>query len=382
MELVSSSVDFPKKNDFVYLNTANVSLMYEGCRIAISDWYNDVAWNGSINFNELAEKEVFYEIHHLSAKLFNVDPNDIAIGSSATELLSSLAWAIAPKKGENILSTDIVFPSTVYPWKRVADSTGANVILIKAKDNYLDQEDIVKAINQNTAIVCISHVEYGNGQLYNLQKLSDAARAVDALFIVDATQSAGAIPIDLKKCRIDALVCGAYKWLCGPFGTAIMYINPDLRKKIVPGLVGFRSHKHMWHLDPGRLEYPESAKKFEFSTMAFGCAIGLGASIKYILNIGLNAICDHNYSLTSHLISGLKKQNALILSPENDKERSAIVVAKFEDYNSRDLVKALKEQGIFISIRAGNLRFSPHFYNTKDDIKITLDHIERIIKEK
>ena len=90
MELVSSSVDFPKKNDFVYLNTANVSLMYEGCRIAISDWYNDVAWNGSINFNELAEKEVFYEIHHLSAKLFNVDPNDIAIGSSATELLSSL----------------------------------------------------------------------------------------------------------------------------------------------------------------------------------------------------------------------------------------------------------------------------------------------------
>ena len=126
----------------------------------------------------------------------------------------------------------------------------------------------------------------------------------------------------------------------------------------------------------------DTAKKFEFSTMAFGCAIGLGASIKYILNIGLNAICDHNYSLTSRLISGLKKQNALILSPENDEERSAIVVAKFEDYNSRDLVKALKEQGIFISIRAGNLRFSPHFYNTKDDIKITLDHIERIIKEK
>ena len=115
MRPLTSKNDFPSKDDFIYLNAANVALMYEGCRTTISDWYDDVAFNGSNNFNELAEEKVFDSIHDLAAQLFNVNPTDIAVGSSATELLSSLAWAIAPKKRENIVSTDIVFPSTVYP---------------------------------------------------------------------------------------------------------------------------------------------------------------------------------------------------------------------------------------------------------------------------
>ena len=382
MEPLVPTTDFPKRDDFIYLNAANVALMYEGCRTAISDWYDDVAFNGSNNFNELAEAEVFDSIHDLAAQLFNVNPTDIAVGSSATELLSSLAWAIAPKKGENIVSTDIVFPSTVYPWQRVANATGATLKLAQCKDDYLDPDDIVKLMDQQTAVVCISHVEYGNGQVFDLKKLSDAAHEAGALFIVDATQSAGTIPIDGKTGFIDALVCGAYKWLCGPFGAAVMYINPELQHNLEPGLVGFRSHKHMWDLDPGRIEYPDTAKKFEFSTMAFGCARGLEASIRYILDIGVETICTHNRLLTDQLIAGIIKQNARILSPVNDKERSAIVAANFEGYDSAALVQKLKEQQVFISLRANTLRFSPHFYNTKDDIEITLDHIEQLIKTK
>jgi selenocysteine lyase/cysteine desulfurase len=138
----------------------------------------------------------------------------------------------------------------------------------------------------------------------------------------------------------------------------------------------------MWDLDPGRIEYPDTAKKFEFSTMAFGCARGLEASIRYILDIGVETICTHNRLLTDQLIAGLIKQNARILSPVNDKERSAIVAANFEGYDSTALVQKLKEQQVFISLRANTLRFSPHFYNTKDDIEITLDHIEQLIKTK
>ena len=380
MKPLVPTADFPKRDDLVYLNAANVALMYEGCRVAISDWYNDVAFNGSINFNESAEAEVFDSIHDLAAQLFNVNPTDIAVGSSATELLSSLAWAIAPKKGENIVSTDIVFPSTVYPWQRVANTTGATVKLARANDNYLDPDDIVKLIDQQTAVVCISHVEYGNGQLFDLEKLSDAAHAVGALFIIDATQSAGAIPIDGNTVAIDALVCSAYKWLCGPFGAAIMYLNPILQHNLEPGLVGFRSHKQMWKLDPRRIEYPDTAKKFEFSTMAFGCAKGLEASIRFILDIGVKTIFTHNRLLTDQLIAGLIKQNAQIISPVNDKERSAIVTVNFEGCNSATLVQKLKHQQVFISLRSNTLRFSPHFYNTKDDIEITLDHIGRLLK--
>ena len=119
--------DFPKRDDFIYLNAANVALMYEGCRTAISDWYDDVAFNGSNNFNELAEAEVFDTIHDLAAQLINVNPTDIAVGSSATELLSSLAWAIAPKKGENIDSTDILFPSTAVSYTHLTLPTNREV---------------------------------------------------------------------------------------------------------------------------------------------------------------------------------------------------------------------------------------------------------------
>ena len=204
----------------------------------------------------------------------------------------------------------------------------------------------MKLIDQQTAVVCISHVEYGNGQLFDLEKLSDAAHAVGAFFIIDATQSAGAIPIDGSIVSIDALVCSAYKWLCGPFGVAIMYLNPKLQYNLEPGLVGFRSHKDMWKLDPRKIEYPDTAKKFEFSTMAFGCARGLEASIRYILDIGVKTIFTHNRLLTDQLIAGLIKQNAQIISPVNDKERSAIVTVNFQGCNSATLVQKLKHQQI------------------------------------
>ena len=380
MKSIVSEKDFPTAKKFISLNAANVALMYHGAHQAIIEWQDDVALNGSNNFDENSEETVFRNLHQVASQLINATPEDIAAGSSATELLCSLAWAISPSKDQNVVSTEIVFPSTVYPWQRVANSTGCEIRLAKEKDNFIHIDEIITLIDQHTAVVCISHVEYGNGQTFDLHLLAEAAHEHGAILVVDATQSAGAIPIDGNTVSIDALVCSAYKWLCGPFGAAIMYLNPKLQHNLEPGLVGFRSHRDMWKLDPRRIEYPDTAKKFEFSTMAFGCARGLEASIRYILDIGVKTIFTHNRLLTDQLIAGLIKQNAQIISPVNDKERSAIVTVNFQGCNSATLVQKLKDQQIFVSLRSNTLRFSPHFYNTKDDIEITLDHIGRLLK--
>ena len=380
MKRLVSNKDFPSANNFTYLNTANVGLMHKNAEKEINKWVEDLAKNGSNNFNEIAEKNVFLNLHTSAAKLINTNPNNIAAGSSATELLSSLAWAIMPLKGQNVVSTNIVFPSTVYPWMRIASSTGCEVRLSKEKNNFISTQSIIDLIDKNTSVVCISHVEYSNGQVFDLDLLSNAAKKHNALLIIDATQSAGAIPIDVKKTPIDAIVCGAYKWLCGPFGAAFMYVTPELSKKLEPGLVGFRSHKNMWELDASRVDYPNSAEKFEFSTMAFGCALGLAKSIQYLAHIGVEDIYKYNRALADTLVDNLRSKSAVITSPDN-KGRSSIVTAYFKKKDSNKIVEQLKKRKVYVSKRGKSIRFSPHLYNTIDDIENAIEQIDSILKK-
>ena len=379
MKSIVSEKDFPTANKFVSLNAANVALMYHGAHQAIIEWQDDVALNGSNNFDDNSEETVFRELHQVASRLINAVPEDIAAGSSATELLCSLAWAISPSKDQNVVSTEIVFPSTVYPWQRVSSSTGCEIRLAKEKNNFIHIDEIITLIDQHTAVVCISHVEYGNGQTFDLHLLAEAAHEHGALLVVDATQSAGAIPIDVQACPVDALISGAYKWLCGPFGAAFMYLAPHLQTKLEPGLVGFRSHKNMWDLDASRIDYPQTAQKFEFSTMAFGCAVGLTRAINFLNDVGVENIFQHNRQLADRLIEGLQTRGAVITSPLEDKSRSSIVRAHFENIGSNKIIQSLKRAGVFVSRRGDSIRFSPHLYNSMSDIDKALAEIDNIL---
>ena len=240
--------DFPGSKQYAYLDAANITLMYQGATQAIVDWQRDVADNGSVVLHEAVESGVFDDLHRAAAGLFNAEPEDIAVGSSATELLGSLAWAVAPEAGTNVVGTALAFPSTIYPWHRVATSTGCEIRLAEGDGGPVRLDDILGLIDNDTAVVCISHVEYGTGQRFDVASLAEAAHEHDALLVVDATQSAGAIPIDARADALDVVVSSGYKWLCGPYGAAVMYIAPHLQAGLAPGLVGFRSHRR--HVGP------------------------------------------------------------------------------------------------------------------------------------
>ena len=376
MDLIVDPKDFPASDKCTYLNAANVSLMYQGAEIAITEWQRDLAENGSINFDEIAEANVFGDLHRAAARLFNARPEDIAVGSSATELISSLAWAVAPESGTNVVSTDIVFPSTLYPWLRVAKHTNCEIRLAEGHNSYADPDDVIRLIDDSTAVVCVSHVEYSGGQRYDLQQLADKAHSHNALLVVDATQSAGAVPIDAPACGVDVLVTGGYKWLCGPFGAAVMYLAPHLQDQLDPGLVGFRSHKDMWDLQADRLEFAATAQRFEYSTMAFGCAIGLARSIEFIVDVGVERIFSYNKYLADLLIEGLQKLSVEIISPHNEAEQTSIVAARFPGKDPAEVARKLKAAQVMVSARKDFIRFSPHLYNQTSDIECALDRIE------
>ncbi|MBR9852375.1 MAG: aminotransferase class V-fold PLP-dependent enzyme [Rhodobacteraceae bacterium] len=358
---------FPPAERHVYLDAASVGLSHKGGAEAISAWQNALAEEGTIAFDEQAEVECLDNLNEATARLFNATVNDIAVASSETVLMQSLAWAVMPQSGTRIIATDITHPSTIYPWMRVADHTGAEVHWVRSDESQtIDLDKLEDAIDDNTSVVCLSQCEYGTGQQYDLKRFADKAHAHGAILVVDATQSAGQVPIDAAS-GVDAVATSTYKWLCGPFGTGVMYVSPELQK-LNPGILGWRSHKDMWDFQADRLELADSAKRYEFGTMAYGTAFGATESVRHLLETGIDKIADHNRKVSKHLIAGLLDLGAEVLGPKGDVDRSATVAARFPGKNSRDFAKTLKDANVIASLRRDFIRFSPHYYNNIDDI--------------
>ena len=371
---------FPACRSSAYFNAASISPMYAEAAKAVLGWQEDVAYNGSLNFDEIAEEEVYQDLHAAAARLFHADPQDIAVGSSATELMSSLAWAVYPQSGTNIVSTNAAHPSTIYAWQRVARHAGSQVRLVAAAaDGTIDPAQLLAAIDKNTAVVCLSMVEYRTGQLYDLLEIARAAHQRGALLVVDVTQAAGQVPVDVESMGIDALVCAGYKWLCGPFGAAVLYLAPRLQQKLDPGIVGWRSHRVMWEFRADRLEYAASAARFEAGTLAYGCAIGLAKAVHFLNEVGIPRILQHNRAITDLLLGELERLGGECASP-GGVARSSILSIRFPGLDAPRLSQQMNAQNVVVSERGGVIRISPHLYNDENDADRLLEVTRSILK--
>jgi len=381
MRTLVAKDDFPAAADYIYLNAASVALMPRPVSQAVLEWQEDLAIRGTVGFDEEAESQVFEGLRRAAARLLGARSDEVAVSSSATEALCSLAWALTPRKGQNVVSADIEFPSVVYPWVRLSHETGCQVRLAKGHNGSVDSEEVTSLIDDHTAVVCLSHVEYASGQRLDMAALAQAAHDHGALLVVDATQSAGALPIDVRAWEVDALVTASYKWLCGPFGAAVLYLRPELYKRLEPGLVGWRSTAVPFDFQAQEIDWAPSARRFEFSTMAYGSAIGMAKAIDYLLGIGIEAIWAYNLSLADRLWKGLEGLGAQILSPRKAEERTSIITARFPGHDQAEVARRLTEERVIISYRIESVRFSPHLYNTIEEIERTLEVLERALAE-
>ena len=370
-----------KMQKWTNLSYANVATTSPKAHEIATEWAESLARGGAAEFDADAEKNGMIPLRTATSKLLQCPISDICVSSSATEILCSLAWAISPKEGKNIVSTKASFPSTVYPWKRVSEEFGAEIRLAQHDENYYTKpEDIFGLIDKNTAVVTISHVEYACGQRYDLNSFAKAAHDVGALFIVDATQSMGMVPINAPDTGADAIVASGYKWLRGTYGAAVGYISPKLQS-LSPGIIGFRSHKDIWNMKAERLEYPEDASRFEFTTIHFGAALGLAASIDEINAIGIQNVWKYDLKLTDSLIEGVSDLDLKIASSTDEQERSSIISIRIpSSFDTAEVVKKLQDEyGILTTNRSGFLRVSPHIDNNSKEIDFFLDALCKIL---
>ena len=377
--------DFPTARTVTYLNSASISLMPKPAIDSMVEFQRKVASGGTIGFDEAAETQALEGARNEAAALLGARREEIAILSSATVGICSFAWSLDLKRGANVVSTDADFPSVVHPWMRLREEKGIEVRLAKNHDGVVDEEELEKLVDDRTAVISISHVEFGTGQRFDLRWLSELAHSQGAFLIVDATQSAGLMPIDVHRDEVDALVASGYKGLLGPFGVSLFYLKRDLVEKLEPPLVGWRSAPDPYNLNVTELTFAKDAKKFEYSTMDYACPVGLAESMRYLTKIGHKNLTSHVLSLTERFIDIVRNNqrlpHATALTPEDESSHASIASFRFKGRDQSAVAGELVKRHIIVSQRFNGVRFSFHAYNTEEDLLRANRTLEEILSK-
>jgi len=312
------------------------------------------------------------------AKLINAETGEIAVVENTSVGMNIAANVLHPKPGSKIVTTDLEYPSVVYPFLR--KSLGVKVEYVKNVKGKVLLEDVERAVDDKTAAVAISQVEYANGFRHDMQAISEIAHEQGAYVIVDAIQSAGAVSVDVKRDNIDFLTASCYKWLLSPPGTGYLYVREELIQKFEPPFAGWASVKQeifnttdFW--DIWKLELSETATRFEVGSPSYISLVGAREALKLLLRVGIPNIERRILGLTDRLIDSIRDMNLDLQTPEEKACRSGIVNFRVE--NPRQVAEELGRKGIIVSARSNGIRVSPHFYNTEEEIDALTDEIRK-----
>ncbi|MCL6578620.1 MAG: aminotransferase class V-fold PLP-dependent enzyme [Candidatus Bathyarchaeota archaeon] len=315
------------------------------------------------------------------AKLIGAKPEEIALVENTSMGLNIAANVLSYPRGSKIVTTDLEYPSVVYPWLR--KGLDVKVDYVKNVDGKILLEDVEKAVDDKTVAVAVSHVEYANGFRHDLRALSDIAHEHGAYLIVDAIQSVGTMPIDVKKDGVDFLATACYKWLLSPPGTGYLYVKEELIEKFEPPFVGWASVKQeifetvdFW--DIWSLRLSDTASRFEVGSPGFISFIGTMEALKLLLEFGVENVQRRILKLTDRLIEVAKDLGLKLQTPEEPQCRAGIVNFKID--KPKELAETLRQKGIIASARARGLRVSPHFYNTEEEIDKLMEEVRKWLK--
>jgi len=330
-----------------------------------------------VDFDEESAKSLF-------AQLIGAKSQEIALVPNTSTGLNIAANMLTYPRNSNVVTTDLEFPSVVYPWLRIKMKSHLEIRYVKNVDGKLSIEDFENVINDHTVAVAISHVEYGNGFKNDLKQISEIAHDHGSLLIVDACQSAGAINIDVKRQGIDLLATSCYKWLLGPCGAGFLYVREDLIENADPIFVGWASvEQEIFRTDNlwcnTKLILSKTASRFHIGTSSILSYVGAEEGLKLIIDHGINEVENRIIELTDYLIERLKEENFKVQTPEDRINRSGIV--NFKVRNPRETVEKLEIKRVVVSARMNGVRVSPHFYNTKEDLEKFLMCVKEAVKD-
>jgi selenocysteine lyase/cysteine desulfurase len=311
------------------------------------------------------------------AKFLGTNTSRLSWADNVANSMSIIAQGLDWKSGDRIILNDIEFPSNVYPFLNLKKH-GVEVDFAKSRNGIVDIEDLEKLITPKTKLLSISMVQFLSGYQADIDSIGELCKQKGIIFCVDAIQAVGAVQIDLKKSPIDFLTGGTQKWLMSSQGLSYFYLTEELQNKIDQKNVGWTSVEDPWNLLNYDLALRSNAERFQTGTLnAFGIAIFDAALNMFkqlrILPIDRQVLENTDYFINKLSEIGIKP----LLKNISNKHLAGIVT--FQHDKSKEIFSELEKRKIYGAVREGMIRFSPHFYNTKDEIDKVVNELKSIV---
>jgi len=372
--------EFPQDNELCYLNHAAVSPWPKCAAEAVQRFAFENMTCGAEKYPQWMQ--ISQELRERLRWLLNATSvDDIALVKNTSEGLSFVAQGLPWKHGDQVIGIADDFPSNRVVWESL-ESQGVEFVQVDTNATDDPEAALIDQISEKTRLLAISTVHFATGVRLDLQRLSDACQSSGVLLCLDAIQSLGAIRLDVQATPADFVIADGHKWMLGPEGLAVFYVNPNIREKLKLTQFGWAMRQDPGDYSPGPWEPAHSAKRFEAGSPNMLGIHALHASLGLQQQIGSEEIEQMLRKNIDLLRTSLNSVEDLKLRTPSDSSRSAgILSMRVGGIESDVLWKRLMEKRVICASRGGFLRLSPHFYTRKQVLDRASEIIQQVIQD-
>ena len=311
---------FPIVGETTYLVNHSLGAMPVGVRDKLEAFANQWAERGVRAWSEGWWSSPM-DVGDMVGEIMNAPAGSFVMHQNVSVIQSVIASAIDFSGGRNkVVYTDQNFPTVMYVWEGQR-ARGAKIEVVPSDGVRVPTERLLEAIDEETAIVPISHVCYQTCFLQDAAAICARAREVGALVLLDTYQSLGTVPVDVQALGVDMICGGSVKWLCGGPGAGYLYVRPDLQDELEPTITGWAAHADPFAFEGGPQRYTKGIERFLHGSPAVASLLQASAGYEAVLEVGVDRIREHSLKLTKGLWADLSERGFTINSPDADDER-------------------------------------------------------------
>ncbi|MGB7023791.1 MAG: aminotransferase class V-fold PLP-dependent enzyme [Candidatus Acidiferrales bacterium] len=305
------------------------------------------------------------------ARFIGAEASEIAVIPSASAGMNSIASAFDFAKRRRVVMGEFEFPTMGHVWL-AQQRRGAQIEFISAREGRLPAESYARAIDDQTAVVPLTHICFMNGFRSDVAEITRVAHAKGALVFMDDYQDCGTRPVNVKSLDVDFYVSGTLKYLLASSGVAFLYVRKNLIPSLTPTISGWFAQAQPFAFDVKHLDLAEDARRFEAGTPPIPNIYAAGAGIALLQEIGLENVSQQVRTLAQALIQGARGLGIRVKTPLD----SVGPLVVLQSNNVDAVIAKLAEQNIVVSGRHDGLRISFHVHNTLDDVRQVLEALE------
>lgn len=353
--------DYPVTEQAAYLNSAAAGPVMRQAFEAAASFYREMMEEGDARWEEWLDRRE--RARERVARFINAEPEEIAFTTNTSAGMNLIADALVGRG--SVISCDLEFPVSTWPWVH----RGCDLELIEARERggVIEAEDVRRAMTARTGIISLSHVQFSNGLRAPLEEIG--ATKGSHVFVVNASQSAGALAVDVKRMKIDALCATGHKWMTAGYGAGFVYLSRELLAETSPRSIGWLSVEEPFQMLYSRdfRVRADAAARAELGCPHFAGIFALGASVSRFMEIGTEKIEARVLELNRSLTERLLEAGQRVLSPlETEATRSAQTLLAAE--RPKALTEFLFSRGIPVTEKPEGIRVSTHLFNNTNDI--------------